>query len=803
MGHRCAKKGEIQMVELLAPAGDLEILKAAVLNGANAVYIGGKEFSARQYASNFEREDVIEAVRFCHAYNAKVYVTLNTLLDNSELKGALEYASFLYSIGVDAIIIQDIGFLKVLRESLPEFEVHGSTQMTAHNLDAVNLLYKMGLKRIVLSRELSLDEIKYIKENTEAEIEVFIHGALCISFSGQCLFSSMIGGRSGNRGRCAQPCRKEYTLNNGRQTHHLSPKDLSTLDFIRKLADIGVDSLKIEGRMKKPEYVVTVVSSYNKALGNNLTEKDKDKVTQVFNRGGFTSAFMLSRQGRDMMSFERPKNWGTYLGKVTSVKGKFASIHLEKTLNVGDGVEVFDRSMGASVGSIKVNGKDTQRAVKGQVAEIYLEGAKKGDLIYKSLDIELVKEAEESYKGKDIKRVPIYGKFTAYKDKNIFLRIENQNGAFVEVSGDEPEIAQKTPTTKERVIDALSKTKDTPFYFENIDIDIDSDIVIPVSKLNNLRRDAIERLLNKLQASNETKAVNLVFKTVNKKIKPKIAVQTGRSDIAKACLDMGCDIIFFGGDKLRTNSGSFSEVKSYAKDKVEVYPWYSEILLEEYEKTKKDVLGIKDIGISKALCGNTGLYSKLKEIGFDVYLDKGFNIFNSKACETYDNIGSLLSQELNLKQLRDVISKTENKVMVNIYGRTKLMVMRHCTIGSSMGHGKKGCPNLCGNNIHEIKDKLGEVFPVITDYYCRNHIYNSKIICMIEHMKDIASLNADYVMLNFIDETVEDAGLVMRAYKDGIDRAFEGDYRVTDTGRELLEKLKGNMTKGHFYRGVM
>jgi U32 family peptidase len=792
-----------KMVELLAPSGDFESLRAAVLNGADAVYIGGKEFSARQYAGNFDREEMNEAVRFCHAYGVKVYVTMNTLLDNNELKGAVEYAAFLYETGIDAIIIQDIGFLKLLKENLPGFEIHGSTQMTAHNLDGVNLLYNMGLKRIVLSRELSLREIKHIRENTEAELEVFVHGALCICFSGQCLFSSMIGGRSGNRGRCAQPCRMEYSFEKDKKSHYLSPKDLSTLEFVEKLQEIGVDSLKIEGRMKKPEYVATVVSSYKRALSNNRLKEDEDKVTQVFNRGGFTSAFMLSKQGKDMMSYERPKNWGSYLGKVIAVKGKFASIRLERDLTVGDGVEVFYKNIGAPISGIKVNGKDVQKAFKGQTAEVYLEGAKSGDVVYKNLDIELVKEAEESYKGKDIKRVPISGRFKARMGEGIILEVVHPSGVTSNAAGDEPEEALKVATSREKIAESLSKTKDTPFYFENLDIDIEGNIVVPVSKLNSLRREALESLGLKLQGKKEHQSVNVGFKAISKEAKPKIAVQTGRADIAKACIDAGCEIVFFGGDNLRVNSGDIKDVLSYSKGRAEVYPWYSEIILEEYDKLKKIASNIYDSKVNFALCGNMGFYSYLKEIGFDIYLDKGFNIFNSPACETFESKASLLSQELNLKQLRDVISKTSNKTMVTIHGRTKLMVSRHCSIGSAKGHGKEGCPTLCENRVHHLKDRMGEVFPVITDFNCRSHTYNSKVLCMIEHMKDIAGLKTDFLVLNFIDEKPEDAGFVVRAYRDGLERALEGDFSISDMGKELIEILKGNITKGHFYRGVM
>lgn len=817
------------MAELLAPAGEYDSLRAAVLNGADAVYVGGKSFSARQFAGNFDDDEMIEAVRFCHAYNAKIYVTLNTLLHNSEIRDAVKYAAFLYSIGVDAVIIQDIGFLKALRDELPELEVHGSTQMTVHNLEGVNLLYGMGVKRVVLSRELSLKEIKYIKENTEAEIEVFVHGALCISFSGQCLFSSMLGGRSGNRGKCAQPCRMQYTLNEkGEKAYFLSPKDLASLDFIQDIADIGVDSLKIEGRMKKPEYVATVISSYRRALDGKSRPGDFEKVTQAFNRGGFTSGYFLGKEGNKMMSPERPKNWGTYLGKVVSSKGKFASIKLDKPLNVGDGVELFYKQKGAPVSSIRVKGSNVEGAKHGEVAEIYLEGAQKGDVVYKSLDINLIREAEESFKGKNILKAPLKASFRAVKGDKITLVLSTPGGESSKVLGDEPETAIKTPTSEEKVKESLSKTGDTPFYFEIIDIEMDRDIAVPVSKINSLRREAIDKLQDGLQNRRELKDVN--FRLQDQKIEylkdiqsrcgqrplqgglkgrnnpektvPKIAVTTGRADIAYACIDAGCDVVFFGGDNLRINRGSFEDVHEYSEGRAKVYPWIPEIVLEEHDKIKADIAKYRSFGIEGALCGNLGIYSLLRNEDFNVYLDKGFNIFNSIACSTFENSGCFLSTELNFKELKDLILKTPETTMVMVHGRIKLMVNRNCIIGSAMGHGREGCPRLCRDEINHITDRMGEKFLAATDWQCRSHIYNSKVICTIEHIREILSLNTDYLLLNFLDEKPEDAGLAVSAYKTGIEEGLNGNLNISDYGKELLEALHGNITKGHFYRGV-
>lgn len=803
------------MSEILAPAGDFECLKAAVLNGADAVYIGGSEFSARKYASNFSREEIIEAVRYCHSYSVKIYVTMNTLLHNKELKDALKYASFLYSVGIDAIIAQDIGLIKLLRCKLPNLEVHGSTQMTVHNLEGVNLLYNMGIKRVVLSRELSLSEIKYIKENTKAEIEVFVHGALCICFSGQCLFSSMIGGRSGNRGTCAQSCRMEYSLDGREKSHILSPKDLSTLEYIEKLVEIGVDSLKIEGRMKRFEYVATVVSSYKNAIGGNRCEQDIKDVTQIFNRGGFTSAFMFKNQGKNMMSYERPKNWGIYLGKVVKVKGNFVDIFLEENLNLQDGVEVFGKNTGGTISSIKKGNEDLLVGRTGDTVTVYLKGASKGDKIYKSSDSGLLSKAQESLNPKFCPKRGIKGVLTAkigeeplltikadsnniYKNGEVFRHVENVENVEVIVTSEKCEEAIKKPTTKEKVEKSLKKLGDTHFVFEELKIDIEEGIIIPISRLNDMRREGIKSLIDRLQGKKEKVEVDFEF---NKKYQgdKRLAITTNDLNTAKIAVEKNIDIVFYGGDNLRINPLRLKELVKYKN----IYPWFGEIILEDIEKVKDDIVYLKENGVDKALCSNLGVYNFLEENGYKIFLDKGFNIFNSVASEVFENSGALISPELNIKQIRDLAKNTDNKTMLNIYGRQKLMVSRHCPVGSTLGDGTDKCDNLCENKVHYMKDRMGEEFPIYTDIFCKSHIYNSKVLCTIENIKDLISLDVDYFHLSFLDESLDEVKLIIDAYKEEFLKAKESNFNLGKSARNLLELLNGNITKGHFYKGVI
>jgi len=786
------------MVELLAPAGDFESLKAAILNGADAVYIGGKEFSARQYAGNFDREEIIESVRFCHAYGAKVYVTLNTLLKNHEIERALEYATFLYQNGVDALIIQDIGLLKLLRENIKDFEIHASTQMTVHNLEGVNFLYSQGIKRVVLARELSLNEIEYICKNTKAEIETFIHGALCISFSGQCLFSSIIGGRSGNRGRCAQPCRMQYSLDDGDKKYILSPKDLWTLEHIEKLIIAGVKSLKIEGRMKRPEYVATVVRAYRRAIDGILTQEDKEDVIKIFNRGGFTTAYLFDENGPKMMSYENPKNWGVLLGKVIGKKGKFVQIKLEDELNLGDGLEIFGKGIGVPVNTIyDKDGREIQKAKKGDIVKIYFENAKIGDILYKTQDAELIKRARESFEGKETKKVPLIGRFNATKDG---MELEVIGPKRIKISLDGVEIAKTKPTTKERIIEALSKTKDTPFFFKNIEVELEDNLMIPISKLNEIRRRAIEKLLDELQEKREDIKVNINFEKREKVKEPKIIVKTGRIDIAKEALKNGADMVFFGGDRLRINKGDIVDLLEY---KGKVYPHFPEIIIEEFDYYKERAIKLKDLGFTKALCGNIGFYNTLLSLGYDIYLDKGFNILNSFSPDTFENKGVYLSQELNLLELKDLISKTNKDTIVFVYGRTRMMVSRYCPIGSEKGYSKLNCPKVCEDKIHYLKDRMGEKFLIATDLYCRSHIFNSKITIMLEHIKDLISLNSSFWVMEFLEEDAKFSGEVVKAYKDALIRGLKGDFSLSNEAKKILEENRNKITKGHFYRGIL
>ena len=521
------------MIDLLSPVGSFECLKAAVQNGANSVYFGANLFSARAYASNFGLEDLEKAIIYAKTRGVKTNLTLNTLVTDNEFNDAFELAKKAYEFGIDAIIVQDLGLAKQLIKSFPDLDIHASTQMTAHNLQGVLELQELGFKRVVLSRELSLQEIEYICKNSNVEIECFVHGALCISYSGQCLFSSMVGGRSGNRGKCAQPCRLPYKLlENDTEIdkgHLLSTRDLCGLDFIPDLINAGVTCLKIEGRMKSPEYVATVTRIYRKYI--DLAEKlisensidlykiddiDRKNLLQVFNRGMSSSGHLTTEPNKNLVFKDKPNNMGLFLGKVQKYnKNKgYITVKLQEPIEVGDTISLEQETGSYNVSELMDKNRNIKSTSVGQTVTIgRMKGnINLGDNIYKMSSKELNLLAQESINGEH-RKVPLnceiiikhneplkiraFFDFNNISDKTLLKHnyLSIYSGLDITYSSDViPETAQNRPLEKEKVIAQINKTTDSIFEFANIDVDLDSDIFLPgfSAVLNNLRRNVLD-----------------------------------------------------------------------------------------------------------------------------------------------------------------------------------------------------------------------------------------------------------------------------------------------------------------------
>ena len=551
-------------VELLAPVGSFEALKAAVQNGANAVYLGGKDFGARASANNFDRDELKEAVKYAHIRGVQVFVTTNTLRKENEIEDFLEYAKFLYDIDVDAIILQDIGMARLIKRELPDFELHASTQMVAHSLEDVKYLESVGFDRVVLAREVTVEEIKYICDNCKADIEVFVHGALCVCYSGQCLMSSMIGNRSGNRGRCAQPCRQRYELIdvytgevvNSNGDYLLSPRDLNAIEEIDKVIDAGVHSLKIEGRMKRPEYVATVIDGYRKTIDEylatnklNVSDETINDLYTIFNRK-FTKGLLLGDVGKDMMNSQLPNNQGLYVGTVVDYnkKAKRLKIKLANTLKKGDGINLG----GGTIGRIIKNGNIETIGYKGETIELDFVGeARKGQIVFKTSDSELMDRVQATFtQDKEFVKNIIDAKITIKLGQKPILTLKDRHSNEATIEGDKiVEEAMKVALSKEKVETQLRKLGNTPYELDLLEIELDDNVSLPISLLNQMRRDCIE-LLDKERVSiknRKYKNKTVKYKPVlyNRNKQQGISVKVKNLEQLESALECGVDRIYY------------------------------------------------------------------------------------------------------------------------------------------------------------------------------------------------------------------------------------------------------------------
>lgn len=476
--------------EVLAPAGTYECFRAAINAGADAVYLGGSMFGARAFAGNFEEAELIKAIRTAHLYGRKVYLTVNTLLRNDELEKLVQYVKPYYEEGLDAVIVQDYGVFAVLREAFPGLDLHASTQMTITGKYGAQLLKDMGAARVVPARELSAKEIRDIYDNVDVEIESFVHGALCYCYSGQCLLSSMIGGRSGNRGRCAQPCRLTYSANGISEKYLLSPKDMCTIEAVPDILDAGVYSLKIEGRMKSPEYVAGVSYAYRKYVdmylekgrdGYRVEEQDIRQLMDLYNRGGFCKGYYYAQNDKSMMTFDRPNHQGIVIGNI-----KNGELILSQEVNPGDVLEFPDGSEYTTP-----TGKKSGRLA---LPKGVLKNPKNGAAVYRTRNNELLGQLRAGYIDNDIK-IPVRMEIFLKSGERACLKLLSGDKELV-VYGDVLEPSDKRPAVREDVVKQLKKLGWTAFSSDegSIVTDIQGSPFVPVRLLNDLRRNALEEL---------------------------------------------------------------------------------------------------------------------------------------------------------------------------------------------------------------------------------------------------------------------------------------------------------------------
>lgn len=681
-------------LEILAPAGGPESLKAAVLSGADAVYLGAAgELNARRGAIGFSAEQLVEAVAFCHARGVKVYQTINTLIRESEKDLLIKAARHACEIGVDAVLVQDMSVAGIFKAACPEMPLHASTQTGVTGVDGVLELERLGFSRVVLGRELSLEEIREIRARTKMELEIFVHGALCMSVSGQCYLSSLIGARSGNRGLCAQPCR--LPVSHGKCEHALSLKDLSLLDRLAEISEAGICSVKIEGRMKRPEYVAAAVSACKAARDGG--SYDAKELAALFSRGGFTQGFLSGRRDASMFG-------------------------------------VRDK-------------EDVTAATES-----------------------LLKRYRNLFQ-KEAPRVPV--KFQLYMEKGLppRLKVEDSDGFSAEVFGASiAEQAINAPTTFEKAQAALSKTGGTPFYSEDIKFDTDNISTVPMSALNDLRRRALESLLElRMAPGGKTFDTALAKKywDIPRRDrlpdKPAMKIRLGRADQFPVALESGCASIIL---PLHLYDDVPPELIKKALDRLSI----------ELPKTVfgydgalvKKLADIKASGVTSAVAGSLGAINLALSTGFTIHGDASLNIFNTPALGEYEDMGldsATLSYELNLREAVSIGGTTPRGIVA--YGYLPLMALRNCP---AKAHGGK-CKGIgCGYPV--LKDRMNKTFFVDCDGRIST-MYNSLPLWMGDRLSELRGL--DFYTLYLTRETPEEARDVIKLFSSG----EKPDYEYT------------------------
>ena len=814
-----SQKGFI--MELLAPAGTMENFMAALESGADAIYLGGKVFNARAHAANFGIDELREAVRLAHILDVSVYVTVNILIGDTELKDLEQYIKDLDSIGVDAIIVQDLAVAEIAKRVAPNIHLHGSTQMTAATLDAVRFYESLGFTRVVLARELSLKEIQHICKHCKAEIEVFVHGALCVCYSGQCLMSSFIGGRSGNRGACAQPCRLPYELLDSKgesvlpkhEAYLLSPKDLNYSEHMNELVAAGVTSFKVEGRMKKVSYVRQVIGTYREILDEaSIHENQRKALASGFNRG-FSTAYLEDTVGRQMMTVVAPNHQGKPIGESYTKKGE---VYLSLTEPIEQGSLVKILQSNGSVTYYTVDDEWTcvsDTLYKGRPAEglavgqLYLASTPKNT---KSRGLqEFTRKYDMSvYLSVGSNGETNYTELTAILDSGLSVTVTNE---YV------PAIANKVPTSLEKVTEQLGRLGNTLFRLSYVDIP-DGPYMWPASVLNALRRDAVTALETALithhveswQALQVTGDVDYDFKAQHElsyDTCPMISARVDEIDGVKAAISGGAQKIVFGGDRLSRTPYALSIYDEVARlcaqsdvictfatprvvkdDEVEAYTHTLEAIVQAHPDSIS-------IHVPQALLW-------LRELGYTgaIEADTGLNIFNTPTLHFWEQLHISCvnpSQELTLKQITELAKHSHVPIETMIHGYTEMMISEYCAIASFVGTGSKvNCPMPCVKESYSLKDRKGEIFPIRTDPYCRMHIMNSHEMDMRAYVpmllqKGISILRVDgrHMKPSYVKDIVSQ-------YVGIATGTMEAPPKKIDSQGESI-------TRGHYFRGIL
>lgn len=749
------------MSEILSPVGSIDAFYSAINSGCDAVYLGVKKFNARAYANNFSIEELKPLVEYAHLRNVKVYVTMNTIIYDDELKEAYETIDQLANIHVDAIIVQDLAILKYIVDNYKSIEAHASTQMGIDDFMGASLVKQLGATRIVFARETPIETLKEIKNNLDIEIETFVHGALCVSYSGNCLMSSFIGKRSGNRGRCAGCCRQVYTLkditNNKTISsgYLLSMKDLNVSSNLKELN--FVDSLKIEGRMKEPYYVSRVTKFYKDLLNNKPV--NQDDINKVFNRT-YTKGFLFNETSENISNINRPNNFGYEIGYVAKQNKNTIWIKLFKPLKQGDQIRIETTNLYEEISlpinkMFDANFKECESNDKLAIVSCYKD-VKIGSKVYKTKDIDFVLNTDSILKNNEDIKLGIDFIFEAKIDEPISLKVIYKDIQVKKMSEFKVEKSINASVTKENIKKQLSKLNDTPYKLNNLYIDIDDNCFIPLKSINELRRNAIEEL-NKIRLKKDViKAKPSTLNLKNYGIhKPEICVQVSNKEQYDLVKELGIKHIYFD-NVINRNHATYIEPKK------------------------------------EMLIGGLGSIKKYQGSGSILISDYSFNVSNYQSVAILSNLGVdriTLSLEINKDQINNIVENyyKDYNVYPNleliVYGKSKLMHTKYCLLKRL---------DLCGQckkNKFVLKDKFEE-FPLSFNDDCTMNIFNSKTLNILSSVNKLKGIN--YFRLVFTNESNKKIKQIITNFQKMINNEL------------IIDTFDGKTdTRGHFIKSAI
>lgn len=764
----------MKRLELLSPAGDMEKMKAAFAGGADAVYLAGKAFGARKRAGNFTREELIEAVEYAHLRNRKIYVTVNTLYFENEMEDVFEYLFFLNSIHVDAVIIQDLMLIDSIKELYPDLRMHASTQMGLHSSEGARWAKEQGFERIVLAREVSFNDAEKISQMID--VEVFIHGAHCISYSGQCLMSSLIGGRSGNRGACAQPCRKRYQLINqaGERVdtiqgeYLLSPKDLRVADQFSHIMKSHITSLKIEGRMKSPQYAFASAHYYRSLLDHKAPIFDP---AAIFNRLE-TAGRLFGRLDHQFMNFASPENHGILIGEVVKYDNRLMVIESDRELKPGDELKVF-RGKGSIGGRVeKKIAENTYRLNSKYNFE-------KGEKLHLSYDTELIRQIDDELNNID-GAIALDMHFSASVENGMTLSVSVDGLTAKAINESAVEASQKISLTGEEAEKQLGKLGDTVYQLATFSSELDEGLYIKRSDLNGIRRQAIEKLdALRLGQCQNSEPIN----EIPEKRLSRLAVDKHQLTVEINSLEQlkGVDLELVD----RVYYADFDSLLEAIKIVPDLIPVLPEILKDDEYPEIDEVLGKLD-DVKVILVRTIGQMERFSP-QYQIETDVTFNITNSYSHRHLESQGVrcvTLSEELSALQIEEMLQWNQSEVAMTIYGYQRSMITEYCIFRSI-----DQC-NLCSLPGSYLEDEKGFKFPLMRAYGCRMKVLNSHRLHLIDKMETLQELPIDQYRLRMTLETPSEVGEIIKAYH----RALSGE--VVDIDFEV------ETTTGHFIRGV-